>query len=44
MKAVRLDAEIDNLKSQMEKLEDNITKASKSTNAIQEKEDKVHEA
>ena len=33
MKAVRLDAEIDNLKSQMEKLEDNITKASKSTNA-----------
>ena len=28
-----LDAEIDNLKSQMEELENNITKASKSTNA-----------
>ena len=32
-KFVSLDAEIDNLKSQMEALEDKITKASKSTNA-----------
>ena len=32
-KVVNLDVEIDNLKSQMEELEDKITKASKSTNA-----------
>ena len=32
-KVISLDAEIDNLKSQMEALEDKITKASKSTNA-----------
>ena len=32
-KVIGLDAEINNLKSQMEALEDKITKASKSTNA-----------
>ena len=37
-----LDAEIGNLKSQMEELENKITKASESTNA-QEEEDQVHE-
>ena len=39
-----LNAEINNLKSQMETLEDKISKASKSTNAwIQEKEDQKYE-
>ena len=39
-----LDSEIDNLKSEMEELENKITKASKSTNAgFKKKEDKVHE-
>ena len=43
-KFVSLDAEIGNLKSQMEALEDKITKASKSTNCwIQEKEDQKYE-